>query len=284
YACGNIVMGKGTPGTKIASQTTVDLIRKARQDPKYKGIILRVDSGGGSAQASDMILRELQLAQTVNKKPVVVSMSGTAASGGYYISCGADRIIAEPSTITGSIGVVGLVFTFPRLYDKIGINWSTVKKGEHADFGATYRDWTDEEKQLMTKTIESTYDRFVDKVDEGRKNLTREQVDAVAQGRVWTGTQAKENGLIDDLGGLDKALEHMQELTKAKGKLVLEDATTSKGGFSMNMNFNLNGITTNNILSETMVNDYKALYEWWKDYQNESVLMLCPLSLKDIEF
>jgi len=136
----------------------------------------------------------------------------------------------------------------------------------------------------MTKTIESTYDRFVDKVDEGRKNLTREQVDAVAQGRVWTGTQAKENGLIDDLGGLDKALEHMQELTKAKGKLVLEDATTSKSGFSMNLNFNLNGITTNNIILESMVNDYKALYDWWNDYQKESVLMLCPLSLKDIEF
>lgn len=285
YACGNIVMGKGTPGTKIAAETTVDLIRKARQDPKYKGIILRVDSGGGSAQASDMILRELELAQTVNKKPVVVSMSGTAASGGYYISCGADRIIAEPSTITGSIGVIGIVFTYPRLYDKIGINWSTVKKGAHADFGATYRDWTDEEKQILNNTIESTYDRFIGVVASGRKNLTREQVDAVAQGRVWTGAQAKENGLIDDLGGLDKALQHMQELTKARGKLILEDATTSKTGFSMNLNFNIGGLmTNNNITPDPFASEYKELYEKWSDYQNESVLMLCPVSLNEMKF
>lgn len=284
YACGNIVMGKGTPGTKIASETTVDLIRKARLNPKYKGIILRVDSGGGSAQASDLILRELELTQKVNKKPVVVSMSGVAASGGYYISCGADRIIAEPSTLTGSIGVVGIVFTFPRLYDKIGINWSTVKKGEHADFGATYRDWTNEEKQILNNNIEFVYDRFIDRVDEGRTNLTRDQIHNVAQGRVWTGAQAKENGLIDDLGGLDKAVEHMRELTGTKGKLVLEDATTSKEGFTLKLNFNFETAKVQNISSDQINSEYKALYEFWRDYQNESVLMLCPVSLKDIEF
>jgi len=177
------------------------------------------------------------------------------------------------------------VFTYPRLYDKIGINWSTVKKGAHADFGATYRDWTDEEKQILNNTIESTYDRFIGVVASGRKNLTREQVDAVAQGRVWTGAQAKENGLIDDLGGLDKALQHMQELTKARGKLILEDATTSKTGFSMNLNFNIGGLmTNNNITPDPFASEYKELYEKWSDYQNESVLMLCPVSLNEMKF
>ena len=211
-------------------------------------------------------------------------MSGVAASGGYYISCGADRIIAEPSTLTGSIGVVGIVFTFPRLYDKIGINWSTVKKGEHADFGATYRDWTNEEKQILNNNIEFVYDRFIDRVDEGRTNLTRDQIHNVAQGRVWTGAQAKENGLIDDLGGLDKAVEHMRELTGTKGKLVLEDATTSKEGFTLKLNFNFETAKVQNISSDQINSEYKALYEFWRDYQNESVLMLCPVSLKDIEF
>lgn len=110
YASGNIVMGEDTPGKGIAHKTTVELIREARKNKSYKGIILRVDSGGGSAQASDIILNELALAQSENKKPVVVSMAGAAASGGYYISCKADKIVAEPSTLTGSIGVIGLAF------------------------------------------------------------------------------------------------------------------------------------------------------------------------------
>ncbi|MGC9362915.1 MAG: signal peptide peptidase SppA, partial [Candidatus Syntrophosphaera sp.] len=221
YASGNIVMGKGTPGKKIAHETTVNLIRKARKDDNYKGIILRVDSGGGSAQASDIILHELQLAQDVDHKPVVVSMSGMAASGGYYISCGADRIIAEPSTLTGSIGVIGLGLSIPRLLEKIKVNWSTVQKGRNADFGSMFRDSTQEERAAMTNLIEAVYDDFVAKVAKGRENLSPEDVHAIAQGRVWTGEQAMANGLIDDLGGLDKAIEHMRDLTGIEGNITL---------------------------------------------------------------
>ncbi|MDZ4182870.1 MAG: S49 family peptidase, partial [Candidatus Cloacimonadaceae bacterium] len=158
YATGNIVMGKGAAGKMIAHDTTVKLIRAARKNKAYKGIILRVDSGGGSAQASDIILRELELAQSENKKPVVVSMTGVAASGGYYIACGADRIIAQPTTLTGSIGVIGLVFNVQRMMEKIRVNWSTVKKGENADFGSMYRQWTQEEKDLMEHYIEVVYE------------------------------------------------------------------------------------------------------------------------------
>ena len=139
YLCsGNIVSGKEHQD-KNRSRNTVNLNRKASINNMYIGIILRVNSVGGSAQASDIILRELELAQTENKKPVVVSMGGTAASGGYYISCNADKIIAEPSTLTGSIGVVGLVFNGTEMFNKIKVNWDTVKKGEHSDIGSFNR-------------------------------------------------------------------------------------------------------------------------------------------------
>jgi protease IV len=284
YASGNIVMGKGTPGKKIAHETTVNLIRKARKDDSYKGIILRVDSGGGSAQASDIILRELQLAQDDDKKPVVVSMTGVAASGGYYISCGADRIIAGPSTLTGSIGVIGLGLSIPRLLDKIKVNWSTVRKGEHADFGSIYRSWTEDEKTAMDAHIEAVYEDFVGKVAAGRDNLTLEDVHAIAQGRVWTGEQALANGLIDDLGGLDKAIEHIRDLSGIKGDIILVDATTKKEGFSVQIDSDaLPGFGVDGILG-TLAEDYVLLYELWRDYQGENVLMLSPLEAEKVDF
>ncbi len=285
YAQGNIVMGKGTSGQKIACQTTVDLIRAARKNSDYKGIILRVDSGGGSAQASDIILRELELAQTENKKPVVVSMGGVAGSGGYYIACKADRIIADPATITGSIGVIGLTFNLPRLFDKVKVNWSTVKKGANADYGTMYRSWSEAEKDRMTASIETIYEDFVSKVDAGRKNLSSEDVHRLAQGRVWTGEQAMENGLIDDLGGMDKAIEHMRELTGIKGKMTLIDATTSSDdGFSFEMDSDPLGSLPQMQMLNSLTGDYKELYELWRDFQNDSVLMLSPVDAESLSF
>lgn len=284
YASGNIVMGKGTPGRKIAHEATVNLIRKARKDDNYKGIILRVDSGGGSAQASDIILHELQLAQDVDHKPVVVSMSGMAASGGYFISCGADRIIADPSTLTGSIGVIGLGLSIPRLLEKIKVNWSTVKKGEHADFGSMFRESTEEERSAITHQIEAVYDDFVAKVADGRENLSPEDVHAIAQGRVWTGEQAMANGLIDDLGGLDKAIEHMRDLTGIDGNITLVDATTKKEGLAVQIDSGaLTGLGVDGIL-EALAEDYIRLYEMWRDYGEESVLMLSPLEAERVDF
>jgi protease-4 len=284
YASGNIVMGKGAPGQKIAHETTVDLIRAARKNKAYKGIILRVDSGGGSAQASDIILRELTLAQVEDRKPVVVSMAGVAGSGGYYIACKADRIIADPATITGSIGVIGLVLNPEQMFRKIKVNWSTVKKGENADFGSLYRSWTQDEKRKMEQVIEATYEDFVRKVDEGRIGLDREQVHQYAQGRIWTGEQAKEIDLIDDLGGLETAVQHMRELTGIKGKLRLVNATGSQEGMSIEIgSVPLMNSPQLELLNE-LSSDYIRVYELWKDFEDEPVLMLSPMAPQDLRF
>lgn len=276
YASGNIVMGKGTPGTKIAHASTVKMIREARTNKAYKGIILRVDSGGGSAQASDIILRELELAQTENKLPVVVSMAGVAGSGGYYIACKADKIVADPSTITGSIGVIGLAFNATEMFKKIKVNWSTVKKGPNADLGSLNRPWTDDEKAMMTRFIEHTYEDFVGKVDAGRPTLNLEQVHQYAQGRIWTGSQAFELGLIDELGGLDVAAEEMRELAGIKGKMTLVDATSSISGIKIDYQGGLlNSIVPLKAL-ETATEDYIQLYELWNDFADDKALMLSP--------
>jgi len=284
YASGNIMMGKGTPGRKIAEETTVDLIRKARKNSAYKGIILRVDSGGGSAQASDIILHEMELAQTENKKPVVVSMAGMAASGGYYISCKADRIVADPATLTGSIGVIGLVFNATDMFKKIKINWSTVNKGANADMGSMYRPWKEAEKEKLTQMIEWTYEDFVKKVDDGRKVMNLEQVHQHAQGRVWTGAQALEIGLVDALGGLDTAVENMRDVSQIKGKIRLVDATTSIKGMSIDMSSNPLVKMLPIKALETMSADYIKLYELWDDYSGDGALMLCPFMPETIEF
>jgi protease-4 len=268
----------------IAAESTVKLIRAARKNPAYKGIILRVDSGGGSAQASDIILRELELAQTENKKPVVVSMAGMAASGGYYIACKADKIVAEATTLTGSIGVIGIAFNAEKMFNKVRLHWSTVKKGRNADFPSIYRKWTEEEKQKMTGFIESVYEDFVGKVDTGRKNLDSEQVHAYAQGRVWTGKQALELGLIDDLGGMETALIHMRDLTGIKGDIELVDATSSNKGIRIDMRGDsLPGLSTNGLLLE-LEKSYGHLYELWKQYSDQSALMLTPVSAPVMEF
>jgi len=243
-----------------------------------------VDSGGGSAQASDIILRELELAKTENKKPIVVSMGGTAASGGYYISCNADKIIAEPSTLTGSIGVVGLMFNGTEMFQKIKVNWDTVKKGEHADMGSIYRPWTEEEKQMVTRSIENCYDDFVKKVDEGRKNMTLEQVKQYAQGRVWTGEQAQKIGLVDELGGLEKAKESMSELIDKKGKLTLVDATTKKEGLKISINIGELNVFTPVKVMNAVNSDYIKLYELWSDFGQDKALMLCPVVPETLQF
>jgi protease-4 len=284
YATGSIVMGKGESGKMIAHDTTVKQIRAARKNKNYKGIILRVDSGGGSAQASDIIMRELTLAQTENKKPVVVSMAGVAASGGYYISCNADRIIADPSTLTGSIGVIGISFNAKRMFEKVRINWSTVSKGRNADFGSMYRDWTDTEKERMSSHIETVYEDFVKKVDAGRDELDLEQVHEYAQGRVWTGEQAKELGLIDDLGGMDVALEHIRELTNITGKIRLVNATGSHSGFNVSISGDpLSVIPVLSTLNE-LERDYLDLYEMWSRFKEGEALMLSPLKAPSMDF
>lgn len=283
YANGNIVMGEGKTGKNIAHQTTVDLIRKARKDPKYKGILVRVDSGGGSAQASDIILRELELAQKENKKPVVVSMAGTAASGGYYIAAKADKIVADKATLTGSIGVIGIVFEGSEAFKKLKVNWSTVKKGERSDMGSLYRPWKEDEKELLESFIAKTYDEFVGIVAEGR-GKDEDYIHSIAQGRVWTGEQALELGLVDVLGGLDVAKEEMREVAGIKGFIRLCDASSSKKGIRIDMSSK--GLV-NSLIPKALrsINEpYTQIYEMWKDLDGEKALFIAPILSDNLEY
>ncbi len=209
YANGEIgisVMGsEGISGEKLSRE-----IRKVRQDSSYKAVVLRIDSPGGSAYDSEVIWREVKL--TADKKPVVVSMSNVAASGGYYISCAATKIIAHPNTITGSIGVFGTIPNAGELLNKkLGITTDVVKTNKHSDMPSLTRKMTDFERELMQEYVENIYDVFLDRVADGR-NMTKEAIDEIGQGRVWSGENALEIGLVDELGGLNRAVELAAEL------------------------------------------------------------------------
>ena len=208
YAMGPIISGEGTY-EMIGSRTLSRWIRSARLDDSISAIVLRVDSPGGSAVASDVIGREVALAK--KKKPVVVSMSDMAGSGGYWISMAAHKIVAQPQTLTGSIGVLFIKFNLARLYEKLGITAERLTYGQRADLFTSFRAMTPEEKDFMKKQILWSYDRFLTKAAEGR-NMTKEEVDKVGKGRVWTGSQAKEIKLVDELGGLTKAIELAKSL------------------------------------------------------------------------
>jgi protease IV len=203
YAVGEIVDGEGEED-QVGSSTTAEAIAKARKDSTVKAVVLRINSPGGSALASDVIWREVVLTKKV--KPVIVSMGAVAASGGYYIAAPADVIVAEPNTITGSIGVFGMFINAQNLLNtKLGLKFEKVKFGEYSDLGSPDRPMTPAEKVIMQKMIDHIYDDFVSKVAEGRK-LTNAQVDSIAQGRVWAGVDAKRIGLIDEFGGLKEAI------------------------------------------------------------------------------
>lgn len=211
FAQGDIESGEGDDKT-IGSDRIAAAIYEARLDKKVKAIVLRVNSPGGSALASDVIWREAVLAKKV--KPFVVSMGDVAASGGYYISCVADKIIASPSTITGSIGVFGLMLNAQKLLNnKLGITIDTVNTNSHADFGSTFRPLTAEERTTLQNSVERVYDDFITKVAEGR-HKTKAEVDSLGQGRVWSGADALRLGLIDEFGGLDKAISVAAKLAK----------------------------------------------------------------------
>ena len=189
----------------IQSEKVIKDLRKLREDETVKAVVLRVNSPGGSAYGSEQIWREVVLLKEA--KPVIVSMGDYAASGGYYISCAADCIVADPTTLTGSIGIFGM---FPNmenlLNDKLGLHFETVKTNANADMGNMTRSFNANEKVAMQKYINQGYKLFVQRCAEGR-GMSVEAIEKIAEGRVWTGATAKELGLVDELGGLDKALE-----------------------------------------------------------------------------
>ena len=208
YAQGDIISGEGSE-YQIGSGRISKAIREARRDESVKAIVLRVNSPGGDALASDVILREVELAKA--EKPMIVSMGDLAASGGYYISCKADRIFAEPNTITGSIGVFGVLWNPEELLNnKIGIHFDQVMTNAHSDFGDPTRKLNDFEHAKILNFIEEIYADFIGHVAEGR-SMTVADVDSIGQGRVWSGSDALEIGLVDEMGGLQDAIAYAAE-------------------------------------------------------------------------
>ena len=228
YAEGEIHDGdQGEPGT-ILDGKYVKMLRKIRKDPSIKAIVLRVNSPGGSSLASDNILRELDLCKQAGK-PVVVSMGDVAASGGYYIACHADSIFAEPATITGSIGVFGMIPILEKtMRNKLGITFDTVRTQKCSAFGSMVYDFSAEESQLIQDRVDWIYQDFLGKVAQGRRR-TPEQINEIAQGRVWSAAKAKEIGLVDDLGGLDRALAAAAKLANLEKYRTAEYPQTKSG-------------------------------------------------------
>lgn len=209
YAIGQIGNGEGDEKT-IGSDRLSETIRKVRNDSSVRAIVLRINSPGGSALASEVIWREVALAQKV--KPVVVSMGDVAASGGYYIACGANKIYAQPNTLTGSIGVFGVIPNLQKFFkNKLGITFDVVKTNKYSDYITTMRGLQPYETQVLTNQIENIYKVFVGHVAEGRK-MKPEEVDSIGQGRVWSGLDAKRIGLVDEIGGLQNAIESAAKL------------------------------------------------------------------------
>lgn len=245
-----------------------ETIRKAREDQTIKAIVLRVNSPGGSALTSDIIWREVSLA--TKEKPVIVSMGNVAASGGYYISCAADTIVADPTTLTGSIGIYGQFFSGEKLIkDKIGITSSVVKTNEHSDFGGGYplplpisnRPLTAYEKNAMQKYIEKGYETFLSRVAQGR-HMSRDEVHEIAQGRVWTGKDALKVGLVDVLGGMEDALQIAARKAGLDNYRIVE-YPTEKDFFQEFLNSFSTSIKTN-----ILKNELGSYYETFRQLQN----------------
>ena len=214
YADGTIATGRSSQevgSAVVGSDTIVEYIRKARADASIKAIVLRVDSPGGSAIASDVIWREVMISRP--SKPIISSMSDLAASGGYYIAMPADVIVAQPGTLTGSIGVVMGKFAMRGTFDKLGINLEATSRGTYAEIYSPEHPFTPEERTKVEEQMQATYDLFVEKAAQARR-MTPEKIDAIAQGRVWTGRQAKQLGLVDELGGLQRAIAIAKQRAK----------------------------------------------------------------------
>ena len=263
YASGTVIMGEGQEGT-IGSDRISRAIRKARKDSSIKAIVFRVNSGGGSALASEVIWREIKLAQEV--KPVIASLGDVAASGGYYIVAPAQKIIASPNTITGSIGVFGVLPNGKKLLnEKLGIHVDVAKTNNYADMGTFSRPLTAQEKEIIQYSVEDIYSTFVDHVAKGR-NMTYEEVDEIGQGRVWSGSNAIEIGLIDGFGGLDDAIKLAAEAANIETYRTV-DLPKLEDPFQMFMK-ELQGNVRVSILKNELGDQYKY-YENLKSITNQ---------------
>ncbi|VAW25566.1 Signal peptide peptidase SppA (protease 4) [hydrothermal vent metagenome] len=260
YAQGEIIYGKGDEDY-IGQDLIIRALKKARNDKKVKAIVLRVNSPGGSALASELIWRELEL--TKEKLPLVVSMGNLAASGGYYISCNADRIFAEPTTITGSIGVFGILPNFSKLAKNIGINAEQVSTNTGANY-SVFEPMTNEFRLVTAEGVENVYKIFLERVAKGR-SMSIQAVDSIAQGRVWSGVEALKNGLVDELGNLNDAILYAAELAE-----ITDYKTRNYPSYKINLEDKLSGFpfmkSTEKVLTEELgVANYK-IYQTIKEF------------------
>jgi len=276
YALGEIVSGKGDDET-IGSDRISEAIRKARLDSAVKAIVLRVNSPGGSALASDVIWREVTLSKKT--KPVVVSMGDVAASGGYYIACAATRIVADPTTLTGSIGVFGLIPNLKGLYNnKLGVSFDNVKTNNYADIGSTYRPLTKSEENIYQTSVENIYETFITHVAEGR-GMTKEKVDSIGQGRVWNGVDAIKIGLIDEFGGLEKSIEIAAKLAKIE-EYKIQSLPAQKDPFTQIME-ELSGESTDQTILKNKLGELFEFYNYIQYVKNtKGVQARIPYTIK----
>ena len=285
YAEGDIVDGEGKDG-EIGGEAYAKIIRKLRNDDKVKAIVLRVNSPGGSALASDVMWRELVLAK--KEKPLVVSFGDVAASGGYYIACVGDKIFAQPNTITGSIGVFGLLPNAQKMFkDKLGITFDEVEVTKHGVLGGITKPLDAEEAAFAQRNVEKTYREFKQRVADGRSAVKKEvngvafdtaYVETIAQGRVWTGNQAIQNGLVDEIGGLDEAIAYA--VKKANLKEYRVKAYPEEKSFSEKLAESFGDAKTQ-IVKEQLGEQYEVYktIEWLKKTKGVQARMVYDLGL-----
>lgn len=283
-----VVYAQGSIGMKQSAKNIgpelAESIRKARTDKNIKAIVLRVNSPGGSALTSDIIWREVKLAQQT--KPFIVSMGDVAASGGYYISCAADTIMAEPTTLTGSIGIFGMFFSGEKLIkDKLGIYTETVNTNEHSDFGGSFplpvpissRPLTEYEKNVLQTYVNQGYETFLNRVMEGR-GMSHDNLHAIAQGRVWTGEDAREIGLVDLLGGLEDAISVAAAKAGVKDYGIVEYPNTPNPMEELLSQF------TGGMKARIMQQEMGPFYSTWQQIKditdNQGIMARMPFDLK----
>ena len=275
YANGQIVDGEGDDET-IGSITLSKAIREARENRKVKAIVMRVNSPGGSALASEVIRREVELAKAT--KPFIISMGSYAASGGYWISAEGDHIFADPTTLTGSIGVFG---TFPNakkfLNERIGLTFDVVKTNKNADFGSITEPMTDYQKKMLQKYVGSTYNDFTSLVARTR-GLRQSYVDSIGQGRVWAGADALELGLVDELGGLDKAITYAAEKANLTDYSI-KDYPEQKDVMDMILNANLPEPYTKSLIKSKLGKNYTYLEAFENASRLDGVQALMPFMI-----
>jgi protease IV len=227
-----VITEVGNQGWFSVNEPTTAIVRrkleKAERDQRIKAVVLRINSPGGTVTGSDIVYREITRYREKTKVPVVAAFMGVAASGGYYVACASDTIVAHPTTITGSLGVIMHWFGFSGLFEKIGMESRVIKAGALKDVGNPFDEFTDEERAVMQRLVDDAYDRFVTVIDNGRPGLTREEVLKLADGRVYTAVDAKHAGLVDQLGDLEDAIDEAKRLAKVRDAGVILYSTSQR--------------------------------------------------------